>query len=87
MGSIAFKNIMTVLRVFSYVFIASIGMTMIIITGNIDISFGAVVSAIAITMAAVSKIDTSYRHIAVFTCRNDRRCAVMRYQRVAYDQV
>lgn len=49
------QNIITVLRVFSYVFIAGIGMTMIIITGNIDISFGAVVSVIAIVCAAVSK--------------------------------
>lgn len=55
-GFYSIQNIMTVLRVFSYVFIASIGMTMIIITGNIDISFGAVVSVIAIVMAAVSKI-------------------------------
>lgn len=56
-GFYSLQNIMTVLRVFSYVFIASIGMTMIIITGNIDISFGAVVSVIAVVMAAVSKID------------------------------
>jgi ribose/xylose/arabinose/galactoside ABC-type transport system permease subunit len=48
-------NIMTILRVFSYVFIAGIGMTMIIITGNIDISFGAVVSVIAIVCAAICK--------------------------------
>jgi len=58
-GFYSLQNIMTVLRVFSYVFIAGIGMTMIIITGNIDISFGAIVSAIAIVMAAVSKIDPS----------------------------
>lgn len=50
------QNIMTVLRTFSYLFIAGIGMTMIIITGNIDISFGAVISVISIVMAAVSKL-------------------------------
>ncbi len=55
-GFFSLQNIMTVLRVFSYVFIAGIGMTMIIITGNIDISFGAVISVISVVMAAVSKI-------------------------------
>jgi ribose/xylose/arabinose/galactoside ABC-type transport system permease subunit len=58
-GFYSIQNIMTVLRVFSYTFIAAIGMTMIIITGNIDISFGAVLSVIAIVMAAASKIDPS----------------------------
>lgn len=56
-GFYSLQNIMTVLRVFSYLFIAGIGMTMIIITGNIDISFGAVISVISISMAAVSKLD------------------------------
>ncbi len=56
-GFFSLQNIMTILRVFSYVFIAGIGMTMIIITGNIDISFGAVVSIITVVMAAVSKLD------------------------------
>ncbi len=58
-GFFSLQNMMTVLRVFSYVFIAGIGMTMIIITGNIDISFGAIVSIIAVVMAAISKIDES----------------------------
>ncbi len=53
------QNIMTILRIFSYVFIAGIGMTMIIITGNIDISFGAVVSVIAVVCAALSKMGAS----------------------------
>lgn len=56
-GFYSLQNIMNILRVFSYLFIAGIGMTMIIITGNIDISFGAVISVIAIVMAAISKID------------------------------
>ena len=56
-GFYSLQNIMNVLRTFSYLFIAAIGMTMIIITGNIDISFGGVVSVIAIIMAAVSKLD------------------------------
>lgn len=59
-GFYSLQNIMTVLRMFSYVFIAAIGMTMIIITGNIDISFGAVISVISIVMAAVSKVNPSF---------------------------
>ena len=51
------QNLINVARVWSYLFIAGIGMTMIIITGNIDISYGAVISVIAIVMAAISKID------------------------------
>ena len=58
-GFFSVQNIINVMRVFSYLFIAGIGMTMIIITGNIDISFGAVISVIAIVMAAVSKLDPS----------------------------
>ena len=56
-GFYSLQNIMNVLRTFSYLFIAAIGMTMIIITGNIDISFGGVVSVISIVMAAVSKLN------------------------------
>ncbi|MBR7187900.1 MAG: ABC transporter permease [Clostridia bacterium] len=51
------QNLINVARVWSYLFIAGIGMTMIIITGNIDISYGAVISVISIVMAAISKID------------------------------
>ena len=58
-GFYSLQNIMNVLRTFSYLFIAAIGMTMIIITGNIDISFGGVVSVISIVMAAVSKLNVS----------------------------
>lgn len=58
-GFFSLQNVMNIGRVFSYLFIAGIGMTMIILTGNIDISFGAVISVIAIAMAAVSKIDRS----------------------------
>ncbi|MDI9505798.1 MAG: ABC transporter permease [Clostridiales bacterium] len=56
-GFFSAQNLINVMRVFSYLFIAGIGMTMIIITGNIDISYGAVISVIAIVMAAISKID------------------------------
>ena len=59
-GFYSLQNIMNVLRMFSCLFVAAIGMTMIIITGNIDISFGAVISVIAIVMAAVSKLGPEY---------------------------
>ena len=51
------QNLINVARVWSYLFIAGIGITLIIITGNIDISYGAVISVISIVMAAISKID------------------------------
>ncbi len=56
-GFFSAQNIINVLRVWSYLFIAGIGMTMIIITGNIDISYGAIISVIAIVMASISKIS------------------------------
>lgn len=59
-GFFSMQNIVNVMRVFSYLFIAGIGMTMIIITGNIDISFGAVISVIAIVMAAFSKTGAQW---------------------------
>jgi ribose/xylose/arabinose/galactoside ABC-type transport system permease subunit len=59
-GFYSLQNVMSVLRTFSYLFVAAIGMTMIIITGNIDISFGAVISVIAIVMAAVSKLHLPF---------------------------
>ena len=59
-GFYGLQNIMLVLRNFSCLFIAAIGMTMIIITGNIDISFGAVISVIAIVMAAVSSFGMEF---------------------------
>lgn len=59
-GFYSIQNIMQVMRVFSYTFIAGIGMTMIFITGNTDISFGAVVSVIAIVCAALSSIGVSF---------------------------
>ena len=67
-GFFSTQNIINVLRVFSYLFIAGIGMTMIIITGNIDISFGAVISVIAIVMAAVSKISPNVQWYVFIPC-------------------
>ena len=49
------NNLMSVLNRFSYSLIASIGMHIILITGNIDVSFGGVISVMAILMAAIGK--------------------------------
>ena len=49
------NNLMSVLNRFSYILIASIGMNIIMITGNIDVSFGGVISVMAILMAAIGK--------------------------------
>ncbi len=67
-GFFSAQNIINVMRVWSYLFIAGIGMTMIIITGNIDISYGAVISVIAIVMAAISKIDPSIPWYVFIPC-------------------
>lgn len=49
------NNLMSVLNRFSYILIAAIGMNIIMITGNIDVSFGGVISVMAILMAAIGK--------------------------------
>ena len=49
------NNLMRVLNRLSYILIASIGMNIIMITGNIDVSFGGVISVMAILMAAIGK--------------------------------
>jgi len=50
------NNVMSMLNTFSYMLIASIGMNLIIITSNIDVSTGALISAVCITLAAVGKL-------------------------------
>lgn len=54
-GFYSLNNIMSVLNIFSYILIASIGMNMIIITSNIDISSGALISVVCIALAAIGK--------------------------------
>lgn len=49
------NNIMNILNLFSYVLIAALGMNLIIITGNIDVSAGALISVVCLTIAAVGK--------------------------------
>ncbi|MEA4964329.1 MAG: ABC transporter permease [Oscillospiraceae bacterium] len=49
------NNIMSILNRFSYILIAAIGMNIIMLTGNIDVSFGGVISVMCILMAFIGK--------------------------------
>jgi ribose/xylose/arabinose/galactoside ABC-type transport system permease subunit len=51
----ALNNLMSILNRLSYVLIAAVGMNLIIITSNIDVSAGALISVICLTIAAVGK--------------------------------
>ena len=54
------NNMMSLLNTFSYTLIAAIGMNMIIITSNIDVSTGALISVICISLAALGKLDVPF---------------------------
>lgn len=54
------NNLMSLLNSFSYILIAAIGMNMIIITSNIDVSTGALISVICICIAAVGKLGAPF---------------------------
>lgn len=54
-GFFSTNNVMSILNRFSYVLIAAIGMNLIIITSNIDVSTGGLMSVICIVTAAVGK--------------------------------
>ncbi len=49
------NNMMSVLNYFSYLLIGAIGMNIIIITSNIDVSAGAIISVVAIVIAFIGK--------------------------------
>ena len=49
------NNLMSMLNRFSYVAIAAIGMNLIILTSNIDVSAGALISVVCLVIAAVGK--------------------------------
>lgn len=49
------NNLMSVLNRFSYVLIGAIGMNLIMLTGNIDVSAGALISVVCLVIAAVGK--------------------------------
>lgn len=53
------NNIMSILNRFSYILIAAIGMNLIIISSNIDVAAGSLVSVICIITAAIGKTGVS----------------------------
>lgn len=59
-GFYSVNNLMSLLNSFSYILISAIGMNMIIITSNIDVSTGALISVIAISVAAVGKTGAPF---------------------------
>ena len=48
------NNVMAILNYFSLILIAAIGMNLIVLTGNIDVSAGAIISAVSVAMALLS---------------------------------
>jgi len=56
-GFFNLNNTMSMLNRFSYVLIAAIGMNMIIITSNIDVSAGNLISVVCISIAALGKMN------------------------------
>ena len=54
-GFFNLNNTMSILNRFSYVLIAAIGMNMIILTSNIDVSAGNIISVVCLTIAALGK--------------------------------
>jgi len=54
------NNVMSILNRFSYILIAAIGMNLIIITSNIDVAAGSLISAICIIVAAFGKMGVMF---------------------------
>lgn len=59
-GFYTVNNLMNILNIFSYTMIAAIGMNMIILTSNIDVSTGALVSVICLALAAIGKLGAPF---------------------------
>ena len=59
-GFYSINNIMSILNVYSYVLISAIGMNMIILTGNIDVSTGALISVVCLVIAAIGKLGATF---------------------------
>jgi ribose/xylose/arabinose/galactoside ABC-type transport system permease subunit len=60
------NNFMSVLNTFSYLLIASIGMNLIIITANIDVSAGALISMVCLFTAALGKTGMPFVGLLIF---------------------
>ncbi|MDR0404064.1 MAG: ABC transporter permease [Treponema sp.] len=58
-GFFSLNNTMSMLNRFSYVLISAIGMNMIIITSNIDVSAGGLISVVCLFIAALGKFNLS----------------------------
>ena len=58
-GFFSLDNVMNILNTFSYVIIAAIGMNLIIITSNIDVSTGALISVVCIVLAIAGKMHAN----------------------------
>ncbi|MFP3042305.1 ABC transporter permease [Treponema primitia] len=56
-GFFATNNVMSMLNRFSYILIAAIGMNLIILTSNIDVSAGNLISVVCLTIAALGKLN------------------------------
>ena len=54
------NNVMSTFNYFSYLLIGAIGMNLIIITGNIDVSAGAIISVVGIMVAFVGKTNVPF---------------------------
>ena len=59
-GFYSINNVMSILNRLSYLLIASIGMNLIILTSNIDISAGPLISVICLLLAAIGKKGASF---------------------------
>jgi ribose/xylose/arabinose/galactoside ABC-type transport system permease subunit len=58
-GFFSLNNTMSMLNRFSYVLISAVGMNMIIITSNIDVSTGGLISVVCLFIAALGKFNLS----------------------------
>ena len=54
-GFYSVNNLMSILNSFSYILISAIGMNLIMLTGNIDVSTGALISVVALSLAAIGR--------------------------------
>ena len=54
------NNVMSTFNYFSYLLIGAVGMNLIIITGNIDVSAGAIISVVGIAVAFVGKTNVPF---------------------------
>ena len=59
-GFYSVNNLMSILNSFSYILISAIGMNLIMLTGNIDVSTGALISVVALSLAAIGKMGVPF---------------------------